>query len=68
MDDLTAKIKQELKVEFDKKLQNNMSMLLKKLGEANPDLNLDLGDFSCCATMSSEDDENATPLTRGSTL
>ena len=38
-------------------------MVLKKLAEANPSMNLDIGDF--CATLSSEDDENGTPFTVG---
>lgn len=50
---------------MNRKVQDNMSMFLKKLGEDNPALNLDMGDF--CATFSSEDDENGTPLTNGTT-
>ena len=40
-------------------------MLLKKLGEANPGMNLDVGNF--CATISSEADGNGTPITDGAT-
>lgn len=67
LEDLTVKIRRELEVDLEakvnRKVQDNMAMFLKKLGEANPDLNLDVGDYS--ATHSSEDVENATPLTVG---
>lgn len=53
LDDLTKKIKRELEVEFEakvnKKVQDNISMLLKKIGEVNTGLNLDIGEF--CATL-----------------
>jgi hypothetical protein len=62
--DLTAKIRADLEVELEAKMnrivQKNMSTLLQRLAEANPDLNLDLEDF--CAAQS-EDDEYGTPLT-----
>ncbi|KAK1366133.1 hypothetical protein POM88_041694 [Heracleum sosnowskyi] len=52
----------ELEAKVKKKVQDNM-MLLKKLAEANPGLNLDIVDY--CATVPSEDDENATSFTVG---
>ncbi|KAK1366152.1 hypothetical protein POM88_041713 [Heracleum sosnowskyi] len=68
IDDLTAKIRRDLEVELEAKVKrkvlDNMAMLLKKLGEANPSLNLDIGDLS---PIASEDDENGTPLTAGTT-
>ncbi|KAK1358914.1 hypothetical protein POM88_043388 [Heracleum sosnowskyi] len=67
LDDVTEKIKRDLEVELEakvnKKVQDNMTMLLKKLTRANPGLNLDIADF--CATVPSEDDENATLFTFG---
>ncbi|KAK1380690.1 hypothetical protein POM88_027434 [Heracleum sosnowskyi] len=67
LDDVTEKIKRDLEVELEanvnKKVQDNMMLLLKKLAEANPGLNLDIADY--CATVPSEDDENATPFTVG---
>ena len=67
LDDLTAKIRRQLEAELEEKInmkvKDNMSMVLKKLAEANPGMNLDIGDF--CATLSSEDDENGTPFTSG---
>lgn len=67
LEDVTEKIKRDLEVELDAKVnmkvQDKLSTLLKKLAEANPGLNLDVADF--CATASSEDDENATPMTVG---
>ncbi|KAK1388207.1 hypothetical protein POM88_016385 [Heracleum sosnowskyi] len=69
LDDVTEKIKRDLEVELEakvnKKVQDNMALFLKKLAEANPGLNLDIAD--CCATIPSEDDENATPFTGTST-
>ncbi|KAK1351440.1 hypothetical protein POM88_054332 [Heracleum sosnowskyi] len=69
LDDVTEKIKRDLEVELEakvnKKVEDNMALLLKKLAEANPGLNLDFAD--CCATIPSEDDENATPFTGTST-
>ncbi|KAK1367791.1 hypothetical protein POM88_033883 [Heracleum sosnowskyi] len=67
LDDVTEKIKRDLEVELEanvnKKVQDNMMSLLKKLAKANPGLNLDIAD--CCATVPNEDDENATPFTIG---
>ena len=40
-----------------------MAWMLKKLGEANPGMNIDVGDF--CATESSDHDENGTPFASG---
>lgn len=67
--DLTGKIRGELEAELEEKVnmkvKDNLSMVLRKLAEANPGLNLDIGDLY--PTVSSEDDENATPLTVGTT-
>lgn len=64
--ELTTKIKRDLEHELDakvnKKVQENMTWVLKKLGDANPDLKLDIGDF--CATMSSEPEDIGTPMTQ----
>ncbi|KAL6548788.1 hypothetical protein OROGR_008554 [Orobanche gracilis] len=66
VDELTTKIKLGLEIELEakvnKKVQENLTWVLKKLGDANPDLKLDIGEF--CATVSSEDD-NGTPMTKG---
>ena len=65
--ELTAKIKCDLEIELEakvnRKVQENMTWVLKKLGDANPDLKLDIGDF--CATVSSDQDDNGTPMTQG---
>ncbi|XP_063947022.1 uncharacterized protein LOC135151762 [Daucus carota subsp. sativus] len=65
VDELTAKITQNLENEMEakvnRKVQENMAWLLKKLGEANPSMKFDIGDF--CATFSSDQDENGTPIT-----
>ena len=70
LSDVTAMVWRELEAEWEakmnKKVQDNIAMVLKKIGEANPGLNLDVGEF--CATLSSEDDENGTPLTTGTTF
>ncbi|KAL6520000.1 hypothetical protein OROHE_017143 [Orobanche hederae] len=66
VDELTTKIKLDLETKLEakvnKKVQENLTWVLKKLGDANPDLKLDIGEF--CATVSSEDD-NETPMTKG---
>ncbi|KAK1348248.1 hypothetical protein POM88_054966 [Heracleum sosnowskyi] len=62
----TDSLEVELEAKVNKKVQDNMMcymMLLKKLVEANLGLNLDIVDY--CATVPSEDDENATPFTVG---
>ena len=57
--ELTKKIRKELEADLEekvnRKVKKNVSWVLKKLGEANPDLNLDVGDF-CVTTTSDEDD------------
>ncbi|KAL6541304.1 hypothetical protein OROHE_011012 [Orobanche hederae] len=39
-----------------------ITWFLKKLGEANPTLKFDIGDF--CPTFSSDQDESGTPITQ----
>ncbi|KAL8134452.1 hypothetical protein AgCh_009463 [Apium graveolens] len=56
-------ITQELKAKFNRKLQDKMAWMLKKLGEANMGMNIDVGNF--CATESSDHDENDTPFASG---
>lgn len=67
VEELTVKITQNLENEMDakvnRKVQENMVWFVKKLGEANPEMKLDLTDF--CATLSSDADENGTPITPG---
>ncbi|KAL6530168.1 hypothetical protein OROHE_014521 [Orobanche hederae] len=67
--ELTTKIRNDLEIELEAKVnikvQENMTSLLKKLGEVNPNLNLDIGEF--CATISSDQDDNGTPMTQGGT-
>ncbi|KAL6586418.1 hypothetical protein OROMI_001406 [Orobanche minor] len=64
-DELTAKITRDLESQMEakvnKKVQENMTWFLKKLGEMNPTLKFDIGDF--CATFSSQD-ETGTPITQ----
>ena len=66
LDDLTAKIRGELEVELEekvnRKVKDNLSMVLRKIAEANPGLNLDVGEFP---TTPSDGDENGTPFTAG---
>lgn len=49
----------------NKKVQENMTLLLQKLGEANPNLNIDLADLSATTSINNADD---TPLTGGSSF
>lgn len=67
--ELTSQIRQNLEVEIEAKVKKDvqeevdskLAMVLKKLSEANPNLQINLGDL--CATISSDND-NGTPLTR----
>ena len=67
--ELSAKIKQDLEADLEAKVnakvKENMSWMLKKLGEANPGLKFDITDL--CATASSDQDDNGTPFTQGGT-
>lgn len=67
--ELASKIKQEIESEFDakmnRKVQENNAWILKKLQDSNPELKFDITDF--CATMSSDQDDNDTPLTQRGT-
>lgn len=67
--ELTTRIRQELEVDLEAKVntkvKENMSWLLKRLAEANPDLKIDITDF--CATASSDQEDNGTPTTQGGT-
>ena len=44
---------------MNRKVKENVSWVLKKLGEANPDLNLDVGDL--CVTTTSDENDIGTP-------
>lgn len=65
VEELTAKITQNVELEMEakvnRKVQENMAWLVKKIGEANPEMKIDFTDF--CATFSSDADENGTPIT-----
>ncbi|XP_074364988.1 uncharacterized protein LOC141706053 isoform X2 [Apium graveolens] len=81
IEDLITQIKRNLQVEFEAKVKedvaaevkknvqeevdSNLAWVLKKLSEANPTLQINLGYL--CATISSDED-NGTPLTRDSKL
>ena len=62
--ELTAKIRQELEADLEakvnRKVKENVSWVLKKLCEANPNLNLNVGDFS---VTTSDEDDIGTPST-----
>ncbi|KAL6582650.1 hypothetical protein OROMI_004728 [Orobanche minor] len=61
---LRLEIKEELAAEMEeklnKKVQENLRMVLKKLGEANPSFNLEVEELY---TSNSSDGENGTPVT-----
>lgn len=59
---MNKKVQSEMDAQVNKKVQENLAYALKKLGEANPNIRIDLGEF--CATVSS-DNENGTPMTGG---
>lgn len=62
IDELTAKI-HNLESEMEAKLNRKVEEMLKKLGEANPGMKLDIGQFG--ATTSSAHEDNGTPITPG---
>ena len=49
----------------DQKMQQNLAFALKKLGEANPGIKIDIEEL--CAIVTSENDDG-TPLTGGSSF
>ena len=59
---VSKKMQEEVDAQVNKKLQENLTQMLKKLSEANPDINVDLGEL--CATIST-DQEDGTPVTAG---
>ncbi|KAL6550209.1 hypothetical protein OROMI_020697 [Orobanche minor] len=63
--DLTTKLRHDLERELEFKVKKKVTYVLKKLGEAIPGLNLDIGEF--CATISSDQDDNGTPMTEDGT-
>ena len=67
--ELAAKVRNiesELEANFNKRMQENMAWMLKKLEAANPDMTFNIEEV--CATVSSEFEENGTPTTqRGAT-
>lgn len=74
--DLTTKIRQEVAEEMDDKMKKqqeeveakmnkmheNFAWMLRKLGEANPSININMAEL--CATISSDHDDG-TPITGG---
>ena len=61
-DMVNKKVQAEVDAKVNQKVQENITWVLKKLSEANPDMNVNLGDL--CATISiSTDNENGTPMT-----
>ncbi|KAL8104879.1 hypothetical protein AgCh_028881 [Apium graveolens] len=82
INDLTEKIREEVTAEIEEKMkqqkeevdakmnmmQENFIWVLRKLGEANPSLNVNMAEL--CATISSDHDDGTpvtmvTPITRG---
>ncbi|KAK1358062.1 hypothetical protein POM88_051318 [Heracleum sosnowskyi] len=51
--------------EFEQKMQRNLAFALKKLGEANPGITVDVEKLCAIATSDADD---GTPITRGSSF
>lgn len=51
--------------EFEQKMQRNLAFALKKLGEANPDITVDVEKLCAIATSDADD---GTPITGGSSF
>ena len=60
---LNRRVDEEVDAKVNRKVQDNLTLVLKKLGEANPDLKIDLTDI--CATISTDTAGEDTPLTCG---
>lgn len=60
---LERKVNEEVEAKVNQKVQDNLSFVLKKLAEANPGLQIDLGQI--CATISSDTLGDGTPMTSG---
>ena len=59
-DKVNKKVQAEVDAKVNQKVQENLTWVLKKLSEANPNMNVNLGDL--CVTIST-DNENGTPMT-----
>ncbi|KAK1364874.1 hypothetical protein POM88_040435 [Heracleum sosnowskyi] len=69
-DEVEEKVKQvqtEVDVQVKKKVQQNLAVVLKKLAEANPNITVDIEDL-CEMTVSSDNDDDGTHLTGGSSF
>ncbi|KAL6580985.1 hypothetical protein OROMI_006908 [Orobanche minor] len=58
-----ARVKRVVEAEFEQKMRWNLAFALKKLGEANPNMTVDIEEL--CAIATSDDD---TPVTGGSSF
>ncbi|KAK1394576.1 hypothetical protein POM88_013632 [Heracleum sosnowskyi] len=59
---VNKKVQEEVDAQVNKKVQENFTWVLTKLGEANPNIKVDLGEL--CTTISS-DHEDGTPVNGG---
>lgn len=60
---LEKRVNEEVDAKVNQKVQDNLAIVLKKLAEANPGLQIDLGQI--CATVSSDTIGDGTPMTSG---
>ncbi|XP_074348557.1 uncharacterized protein LOC141687246 [Apium graveolens] len=59
---VNEKVQTEVDTQVNRKVQENLIYVLQKLGEADPNIKIDLGEL--CATISSDND-NGTPMIGG---
>lgn len=58
---LQRKVNEEVDAKLNQKVQDNLAFALKKLAEANPGLQINLGEL--CGTVSSDTVGDGTPVT-----
>ncbi|KAK1386144.1 hypothetical protein POM88_023879 [Heracleum sosnowskyi] len=58
---LNQKVNEEVDVKVNQKVQDNLTLVLKKIVDANPFLNINIGEI--CATISSDTGGDGTPMT-----
>lgn len=62
---MTKKVQAEVSEQVNKKVQQNLAWILKKLGEANPNITVDIEGLGA---IISSDNDDGTPMTGGTSF
>ncbi|XP_063940112.1 uncharacterized protein LOC108225480 isoform X2 [Daucus carota subsp. sativus] len=65
VEEKVKKIQEEVDEQVNRKVQQNLASVLKKLGEANPNITIDVTEL--CAHVASDNDDG-TPMTKGTSF